>query len=97
MLSLARALVASPKLLIADELSLGLAPRMVDLVFDGLEHARQAGVTVIIMEQYVHRALAYADACIMLQRGTLAWQGPASGAGGELLRHYLGEVLTNVT
>ena len=96
MLSLARALATSPKLLIADEMSLGLAPRMVDLVFDGLAHAKQAGVTVIIIEQYVHRALAYADACIMLQRGRLAWQGPASAAGDELLRHYLGEVLTSV-
>jgi ABC-type branched-subunit amino acid transport system ATPase component len=96
MLALARALATSPKLLIADEMSLGLAPQMVDLVFDGLEHARQAGVTVIIIEQYIHRALAHADVCIMLQRGTLVWQGPASAAGGELVRHYLGEVLTSV-
>jgi ABC-type branched-subunit amino acid transport system ATPase component len=96
MLSLARALATSPKLLIADEMSLGLAPQMVDLVFDGLERARQAGVTVIMIEQYVHRALAFADDCIVLQRGTLAWKGPASAAGGELLRHYLGEALTGV-
>jgi ABC-type branched-subunit amino acid transport system ATPase component len=96
MLSLARALATSPTLLIADEMSLGLAPQMVDLVFDGLERARQAGVTVIMIEQYVHRALAFADDCIVLQRGTLAWQGPASAAGGELLRHYLGEALTGV-
>jgi ABC-type branched-subunit amino acid transport system ATPase component len=96
MLSLARALATSPKLLIADEMSLGLAPQMVDLVFDGLERARQAGVTVVMIEQYVHRALAFADECIVLQRGTLAWKGPASAAGGELLRHYLGEALTGV-
>jgi ABC-type branched-subunit amino acid transport system ATPase component len=97
MLSLARALATSPKLLIADEMSLGLAPQMVDLVFDGLERARQAGVTVMMIEQYVHRALAFADDCIVLQRGTLAWKGPASAAGGELLRHYLGEALTGVS
>jgi ABC-type branched-subunit amino acid transport system ATPase component len=96
MLSLARALATSPTLLIADEMSLGLAPQMVDLVFDGLERARQAGVTVVMIEQYVHRALAFADDCIVLQRGTLAWKGPASAAGGELLRHYLGEALTGV-
>jgi branched-chain amino acid transport system ATP-binding protein len=96
MLSLARALATSPKLLIADEMSLGLAPQMVDLVFDGLERARQAGVTVVMIEQYVHRALGFADECIVLQRGTLAWKGPASAAGGELLRHYLGEALTGV-
>ena len=57
MLSLARALALIPKLLIADELSLGLAPMMVDVVFDGLGARQEAGVTVIMIEQYVHRAL----------------------------------------
>jgi ABC-type branched-subunit amino acid transport system ATPase component len=94
MLSLARALATFPRLLIADELSLGLAPKMVDLVFDGLSRARQAGVTVIMIEQYVHRALAFADECVVLQRGELAWSGQASAAHGEVLRHYLGDVLT---
>ena len=92
MLSLARAFVTSPKLVIADEMSLGLAPQIVDLVFDGLARAREAGVTVIMIEQYVHRALAFADECIVLQRGTLAWTGPAATAGGQLLRHYMGDV-----
>jgi ABC-type branched-subunit amino acid transport system ATPase component len=96
MLSLARAAATSPKLLIADEMSLGLAPQMVDVVFGALAHAREAGATVIIIEQYIHRALAYADECIVLQQGTLAWQGPASAAGGELLRHYLGAAPTDV-
>ena len=96
MLSLARALATSPKLVIADEMSLGLAPQMVDLVIDGLARARQAGVTVIMIEQYVRRALAFADECIVLQRGTLAWTGPAAAAGGELLRHYLGDAMTGV-
>jgi branched-chain amino acid transport system ATP-binding protein len=96
MLSLARAAATSPKLLIADEMSLGLAPHMVDLVFDALVHAREAGATVIIIEQYIHRALAYADECIVLEQGTLAWQGPASATGGELLRHYLGEARPDV-
>ena len=69
MLSLARALATSPKLIIADEMSLGLAPLVVDLVFDGLVRARSAGVTVIMIEQYVHRALGFADDCLVLQRG----------------------------
>jgi branched-chain amino acid transport system ATP-binding protein len=94
MLSMARALALSPQVLIADELSLGLAPRLVDLVFDGLTRARQAGVTVIMIEQYVHRALAFADDCVVLQRGQLAWRGPAGAAQGEVLRHYLGDALT---
>jgi branched-chain amino acid transport system ATP-binding protein len=94
MLSLARALVTSPKLLVADEMSLGLAPKMVDLVFEGLERARQAGVSIVMIEQYVHRALAFADDCLVLQRGALAWKGPANQAGSELLSRYLGDAMT---
>ena len=94
MLSLARALATSPRLIIADEMSLGLAPLVVDLVFDGLQRARTAGITVIMIEQYVHRALAFADQCLVLQRGTVAWSGPADDARSEVLRHYLGEAMT---
>ena len=97
MLSLARALATSPRLVIADELSLGLAPKMVDQVFDGLARARDAGVSVIIIEQYVHRALDFADRCLVLQRGELAWSGPATDVRGELLRHYLGEAAALAT
>jgi ABC-type branched-subunit amino acid transport system ATPase component len=94
MLSLARALATSPKLLVADEMSLGLAPMMVDVMFEGLARARQAGVTIIMIEQYVHRALGFADSCLVLQRGAVAWSGPAGAARGDLLSHYLGEALT---
>jgi branched-chain amino acid transport system ATP-binding protein len=97
MLSLARALAASPKLIIADEMSLGLAPLVVDLVFDGLVRAREAGVTVIMIEQYVHRALGFADDCLVLQRGAIAWQGSAKDAHGEVVRHYLGDAMTVTT
>ncbi len=91
MVSLARALALSPSLLVADELSLGLAPLMVDAVFEGLERARQAGVTVMMAEQYIHRALSFADECLVLQRGTVAWHGPAEQAQAEVLQHYLGD------
>jgi ABC-type branched-subunit amino acid transport system ATPase component len=94
MLSLARALATAPKLIVADEMSLGLAPRLVDLVFDGLARARDNGVSVIMIEQYVHRALAFADDCLVLQRGQLAWHGPARQAGSGVLSHYLGEAMT---
>ena len=97
MLSLARALATQPNLLIADEMSLGLAPKLVDAVFDGLHQARQNGVTIIMIEQYIHRALAFADHCLVLQRGQQAWQGPTSEAQTELLRHYLGEGMTVTT
>ena len=94
MLSLARALAVAPTVLVADELSLGLAPLMVDMVFDALAVARQAGVTIIMIEQYVHRALEFADECLVLQHGRVAWSGPAGKTPPDLLRHYLGEAVT---
>ncbi|GAB89756.1 ABC transporter ATP-binding protein [Gordonia rhizosphera] len=90
MLSLARALMVNPKVVIADEMSLGLAPKMVDTVFDALTAARQEGVSVIMIEQFAGRAIQFADHCLILQRGNLAWSGPAHKAGDELLHRYLG-------
>lgn len=91
MLSLARALILSPRLVIADEMSMGLAPKMVDLVFESLRRAREAGLSLILIEQFVHRALALADSCVVLQRGASAWSGPASAAKDEVLHRYLGQ------
>ena len=95
MLSLARAFATAPKVIVADEMSLGLAPLMVDLMFEGLEVARRSGVTVIMIEQYVHRALAFAEECIVLNRGRLAWSGPAGAAGDKVLAQYLGSAATD--
>jgi branched-chain amino acid transport system ATP-binding protein len=91
MLSLSRGLVTRPKLIIADEMSLGLAPKMVDMVFDSLGRLKAAGVTMIIIEQFVHRALAFADQCVLLSRGQVAWQGAPGAADREILVRYLGE------
>jgi branched-chain amino acid transport system ATP-binding protein len=90
MLSLARVLAASPKLLIADEMSHGLAPKMVDLVFDSLRQARADGVTVLLIEQFVERALGFADDAVILRHGLVGWRGHARDAGEELLAEYLG-------
>ena len=51
-------------------------------------------MTLIIIEQYIHRTLAFADDCVVLQRGELAWSGPASAAHSEVLRHHLGDAMT---
>jgi branched-chain amino acid transport system ATP-binding protein len=91
MLSLARALMVSPRLIIADEMSLGLAPMLVDVVFESLARARAAGVSVLMIEQFASRALAFSDHCLILQRGRVAWSGTTDQAGDELLRGYLGE------
>jgi branched-chain amino acid transport system ATP-binding protein len=91
MLALARALAVSPKLVIADEMSLGLAPLIAESVFEGLEEARRSGITIVLSEQFVHRALAMADTCVILTRGQVGWSGPASAAGQEVIDRYLGE------
>jgi branched-chain amino acid transport system ATP-binding protein len=91
MLALARALAVSPELIIADEMSLGLAPLIAESVFEGLEEARQAGITIVLTEQFVHRALSMADSCVILTRGRVGWSGPASEAGQEVIDRYLGE------
>ncbi|MGO9458283.1 MAG: ABC transporter ATP-binding protein [Acidimicrobiales bacterium] len=94
MLALARALAVEPKLMIADEMSLGLAPLVVDVVFEGLERARDMGIAILLIEQFVHRALAMADDCVILSRGEVSWKGRAEDAGPEVLDHYLGAATT---
>jgi branched-chain amino acid transport system ATP-binding protein len=91
MLSLARVLAAPPRLLVADEMSLGLAPLVVGLVFDGLVRAREAGVAVLLIEQYVERALEFADDAVILRRGQVVWRGASADAGSELVASYLGD------
>jgi branched-chain amino acid transport system ATP-binding protein len=90
MLSLCRGLILSPKLVIADEMSLGLAPKLVEMVFESIERLKQTGATVVLIEQFVHRALAAADYAALLLRGQIAWQGPAASAKEEVLSRYLG-------
>jgi len=90
MLSLARVLAAPPQLLIADEMSLGLAPRLVELVFESLAKARDEGVTILLIEQYVERALALAGDAVILRRGHVGWRGPSKDAHAELVAGYLG-------
>jgi len=91
MLALARALAVPPKVIIADEMSLGLAPLVVDFVFASIERASQSGVTVVLIEQFIHRALGLASQCVILKQGAVAWTGPAENARQEVLDRYLGE------
>jgi branched-chain amino acid transport system ATP-binding protein len=92
MLALARAFVGEPRVVIVDEPSLGLAPAMVDLTFESLAKAKSLGLTIVLIEQFVHRALALADRCLILSRGAVSWQGSTSDAAAtNLHRHYLGE------
>jgi branched-chain amino acid transport system ATP-binding protein len=90
MLALARALISKPRLMIVDEPSLGLAPLIVDRVFEALELAKKSGVTIVLVEQFAFRALALSDSCLILQRGRVAWSGPADAAPEMLERLYIG-------
>jgi branched-chain amino acid transport system ATP-binding protein len=91
MLALARVLVEKPKLLIADELSLGLAPIVVDEVYRTLAQIRDAGTTLLIVEQHVHHALALADEAVVLVKGEVAYSGPVSELGDIQSRILAGE------
>jgi branched-chain amino acid transport system ATP-binding protein len=75
MLTLARALVLAPALLIADELSLGLAPIITNEVYDVLRRILAAGTSLLVIEQQVDHALALADHVIVLERGEIASSG----------------------
>ncbi|MEU3891916.1 ABC transporter ATP-binding protein [Streptomyces sp. NPDC029041] len=89
MLALGRSLAVRPQLLIADELSLGLSPKMVDLVFDVLDKSRNDGTTVVLIEQFVHRALELGDSAVILRQGRVVWTGTAEDAKDEVLVQYL--------
>ena len=91
MLALARALAVPPRLMVADEMSLGLAPLVVDLVFQNIEQASRTGATIVLIEQFVHRALALASSCVILRQGSVAWAGSSESARQEVLDRYLGE------
>jgi len=92
MVAVARALVGRPRLLMLDEPSLGLAPRLVDDVFAAVHRIREDGVTVLLIEQNVARALAAADDAHVLERGQLVASGPAAALlGSDLVQAaYLG-------
>ena len=78
MLSLAKVLASPPRLLVVDELSLGLAPLVIDLVFTTLRTLRDAGTALLVIEQHVGRALALADRVVLLSKGEVIRQGPAA-------------------
>jgi len=81
MLSLARVLVREPKLLITDELSLGLAPVIIDEVYRTLATIHDAGTSLLIVEQHVHQALTLADDVVVMAKGRVALSGPTDELG----------------
>lgn len=91
MLAIGRALMCSPRLLLLDEPSLGLAPRIVEQVFSLIRSLRDQGVTLFIVEQNVAQALEIADRAYMMAEGRILRAGDADDMRGEALEEvYLG-------
>ena len=92
MLAVGRALMGSPKLLILDEPSMGLAPVLVDLIFETIEEIRKTGVTILLVEQNALAALRIADYAYVLESGHLKLEGDGSKLADDpaIAQAYLG-------
>ncbi|HEY7647702.1 MAG TPA: ABC transporter ATP-binding protein [Methylomirabilota bacterium] len=92
MVAIGRALMTTPKLILLDEPSLGLAPKFVSLIFDKLVEMKQAGYTMMVVEQNAARALAVADRGYVLELGRNRFEGPGRALleDPEVKRLYLG-------
>lgn len=92
MLAIARSLMARPKLLMLDEPSLGLAPRIVDRIFELLANLRSQGLTMLLVEQNANEALGLADKACVLASGSLVFTGTAAElkSSGDVMEMYLG-------
>jgi branched-chain amino acid transport system ATP-binding protein len=92
MCAVARALVAAPKLLMVDEMSLGLAPAIVDRLLEVLTDVRRAGITILLVEQDVNAAFEIADRGYVLEEGRIVKQGSAADLARDpaVRRAYLG-------
>jgi branched-chain amino acid transport system ATP-binding protein len=94
MLSLSRALAGEPKLLLLDELSLGLAPKIVSQLFAKVAELRDGGMSILLVEQFAHAALQVADRAGVVVRGVMTRFGPASElaalSADDLAKQYFG-------
>ena len=77
MLAMARALMSKPKLLMLDEPSMGLAPILVEQIFDIVKTLHKAGTTILLVEQNAQMALSVADRAYVLETGNISMEGPA--------------------
>jgi branched-chain amino acid transport system ATP-binding protein len=92
MLAIARALVAKPRVILLDEPSMGLAPKIVDEVFRVIAQIQASGTTVVLVEQNARRALHAADYGYVMETGSITQQGPARGLldDARIISAYLG-------
>ncbi len=92
MLAIGRSLMARPRLLMLDEPSLGLAPVVVQTIFDVIRKLHQQGVTILLVEQNARKALQIADRCYLMETGSMVMSGTVEELRGnpEIERFYLG-------
>lgn len=91
MLAIARALMLRPKIILIDEPSLGLAPKLVDDVFSILNEVRSQGMSMLVVEQFAKKALAVASYAYVMERGRIVAEGaPDELQDSKLLQSYLG-------
>jgi len=91
MVAIGRAMASEPRLIIFDELSLGLAPIIVDRMLEAVKTISSWGTSVLLIEQNVHRALALSDRAVLMRRGAVAFDGHPSDLSDEKFRQaYLG-------
>jgi branched-chain amino acid transport system ATP-binding protein len=83
MLAIGRALMARPRLIMIDELSLGLMPKAIDLCYESLSRLKKDGLGILLVEQNTDRALSAADNVCVLESGRTVWQGNAAQARGD--------------
>jgi branched-chain amino acid transport system ATP-binding protein len=95
MVALARALIGRPKLVVMDEPSLGLAPLMVERIFEIIRSIHRSGTTMLLVEQNARTALGLADRAYVVETGRIVLHGPASALldDPKVRTAYLGEVL----
>lgn len=92
MVAIGRSLASRPRLLMLDEPSLGLAPYVVEIIFDAIRNVNQEGLTVLLVEQNIKRALDLADRAYVLENGRVALAGKASDIAKDehVRKAYLG-------
>ncbi len=86
MLALSRAYLSHPEVVLLDEVSMGLAPKVVDEIFIALKRLAATGVSLLLVEQYVNRALEMCDRVAVLSRGELAFEGRPNDLDEDALR-----------
>jgi branched-chain amino acid transport system ATP-binding protein len=92
MLAVAKAVVSNPAVVLADEISFGLAPKVVDEIFAVLATLRERGLTILLVEQYIQRALAFADFAYLMYKGGIVFAGESFQLQSrDVIERYFGK------